>query len=204
MTAIRKRNQRLIYVVGPSGVGKDSVLNWLWIRLQVSPNPSHMVTFARRSITRPLDSTLTQNTSNEAHEPVTDTIFTNLLAAHAFGMYWEANDLRYGIRLTELIPLEKGHWVFVNGSRAYLEQAKLNYPGLTAIHIIASEGVLRNRLFARGREDSAAIEARLLRTRQQLATIEPGDLTVMNEGTLDQTGEALCALLRLRTGLDIK
>ena len=60
----------LTYVVGPSGVGKDSLLAWLLQRPHCDlPVPIHI---ARRSITRPEDG------GTENHEPLTEKQFVNL------------------------------------------------------------------------------------------------------------------------------
>ena len=147
-------NAQLIYVVGPSGAGKDSLLHWLRAHL-----PAHWpLTWARRTIDRPCAP------QGEVHESVNKSEFDLLLAQHEFALHWAANAHQYGIRHTELAPLAEQQWVFLNGSRAHLPQAAQLYPGLTVLHITADFAVLRKRLQERGRESSAAIENRLGRT----------------------------------------
>lgn len=87
----------------------------------------------------------------------------------------------------------------VNGSRAFLEEAKLRFPGLTVLHITAPVEILRTRLLSRGREDEQAIEARL--SRLQSFAPEPQDLCLSNEGSLAECQATLKYLLQQRTGI---
>ncbi len=180
----------LIYMVGPSGVGKDSLLAWLAQHAHTGLRaPLHI---ARRSITRPADG------GTEAHEALTEQAFSDLEAAGGFAMRWEANGLCYGIRRSELAPLEDGHWVLVNGSRAYVAQLRQGWPGASVLHIQAPADVVRQRLLARGRETGAALEARILRSQDLNAARLPGDMELVNAGSLDGSGRELLALLAAR------
>ena len=113
-------------------------------------------------------------------------------------MRWEANGLRYGIRHTELAPLEHGHWVLVNGSRAYVAQLRQGWPGASVLHIQAPADVVRQRLLARGRETGAELEARILRSQDMNAARLPGDMELVNAGSLDGSGRELLTLLAAR------
>jgi ribose 1,5-bisphosphokinase len=97
--------------------------------------------------------------------------------------------------------MTKGTWVMVNGSRAYLDEAKRRFPGLTVLHITAPTEVLRARLLARGRENEQAIEARL--SRAQNFVPEPNDICVSNGGTLAESLNMLKNLLKERTGISL-
>jgi len=179
---------RIVYFMGPSGVGKDSLLAWLQSRL-VQRLAVH---WARRSITR------APALEGEMHESLTDAAFEALRADGAFGLDWQANGLRYGIRHQELAPLQRGTWVFVNGSRTYWPQASQRYPAARSVLITASPEVLRERLIRRDRESSAEIEARLAR----LAGYEDSSVhcTVRNDGSLDEAGNFLLEQLQLMEG----
>jgi len=180
----------LIYMVGPSGVGKDSLLAWLLRRPYYDlPAPLHI---ARRSITRLEDG------GTETHEPLTDKQFENLQTAGAFAMCWHANGLHYGIRHTELAPMTKGYWVLVNGSRAYVPTLRRNWPGASVLHIQAPQDVVRNRLLARGREKGEDLEARIRRSQEFGATRSPGDMELVNAGSLELSGYELLALLAIQ------
>ena len=182
----------LIYTVGPSGVGKDSLLNGLRQHIDaMEKRPA--LHFAKRTITRNHDK------SNEDHEAVNVAKFAKLQEEKAFALVWVANGLHYGIRHTELAPVDKGAWVIVNGSRAYLDEARIRLPGLTVLHITAPIEVLRQRLLARGRESEEIIEQRLLRAQSVL--LGPQDLCLSNGGSLEASGLALRHLLQQHTGL---
>jgi ribose 1,5-bisphosphokinase len=189
---------RLIYIIGPSGAGKDSLLNSLRQEMadmvaMTDPATSPPLYFAKRTITRSHDQ------SNEDHEAVDTSSFESLVSSNAFAMHWFANGLHYGIRHQELAPMSEGTWVMVNGSRAYLEEAKRRFPGLTVLYITAPIEVLRARLLSRGRENEQAIEARL--SRSQDVALGPQDLSVSNGGSLADSVATLKNLLQQRTGI---
>jgi ribose 1,5-bisphosphokinase len=110
-------------------------------------------------------------------------------------MCWRANGLHYGIRHTELAPMAKGYWVLVNGSRAYVPTLRRDWPGASVLHIQAPQDVVRNRLLARGREKGEDLEARIRRSQEFGATRSPGDLELVNAGSLEVSGYELLALL---------
>ena len=178
-------NRRLVYVVGPSGAGKDSLLQWL-----VQHPPKHTrLHLARRTVTRPATA------GGEDHEAVDAPAFAALIDAGAFALHWSANGLHYGIRKQEFAPMATGAWVLVSGSRAHLPTAQKSYPGLSAVHVHASAGVLRQRLRARQRESNAEVEARL---RRALAFDPPADaFCLTNDQDLESAGQRLKAHLFL-------
>ena len=185
---------RLIYVIGPSGAGKDSLLNGLRQDFAAMTQPPPFY-FAQRTITRNHDQ------SNEDHEATDASNFDLLVNSNAFALNWFANGLHYGVRHQELAPMSEGVWVIVNGSRAYLEEAKLKFPMLTVLHITASIEVLRSRLFSRGRETEQVIEDRLNRSLNFV--IEPQDLCISNNGSLAESLTLLKNLLQNRTGISL-
>lgn len=171
-------SRRLVYAVGPSGAGKDSVLGWARHHLAATPT----IHWARRTITR------AARPGDEAHEAVDDMQFLALRERGAFALNWQANGLHYGIRHCETAPLDHGHWVLVNGSRGYLEPTRSRFPGLTVVHICASPDTLRQRLLARAREGPEAVEARIHRT-QTMPPIHAFE--IMNDGALEDAGRLL-------------
>jgi len=184
-------SRRLIYVVGPSGAGKDSLLAWL--RLQ-TPN-SAPVHWARRTINRPQ----ADSPDSEKHEVVDDLLFDDLLISNEFAMHWNANSHRYGIRKSELIYLDNpSYCVLVNGSRAHLPIAANLYPELTVLHITADTDVLRQRLCRRAREPHDAIEARLLRATKLDLPTGCSFIEIQNNNSLDTAGQRLLEHLEMQ------
>ena len=179
-----------MYVVGPSGVGKDSLLAWLSAQLDQNTFPP--VYIARRSITRGAD------LGTEGHEALTAETFAALASDGVFAMHWQANGLHYGIRQTELTGLDAGAWVMVNGSRAYVPTLRQGWPAACVLHIDAPAAVVRERLLRRGREAAQEIEARVARSQQLSAPSMPGDLHISNAGGLEDCGHQLLALLQHR------
>ncbi|MGB4117929.1 MAG: phosphonate metabolism protein/1,5-bisphosphokinase (PRPP-forming) PhnN [Polaromonas sp.] len=179
-------SHRLVVVIGPSGAGKDSVLQGLCADWPFA-EPAH---FAQRTITRPV------KPDDEQHEAVDVASFEQMQQAQMFCMHWQANGLSYGIRQTELEPLEAGHWVFINGSRAYLPQVLQVWPQATVVHIGASRDVLAQRLAQRGRETEDVVAKRL--SRDVALDLPAHVVSIDNNGAL---GDAVCALqqaLRMR------
>lgn len=181
---------RLIYTVGPSGAGKDSLLGWLRAKL-----PRHApIHLARRTVSRPAQA------GGEPHESVDASEFEYLRARKAFAFDWTANELRYGIREAELAPLQDGAWVLVNGSRAHLPQAARKFPGLTVLHITASADTLRQRLLSRGRETPEMVEARIARAAHLAWPTGTGAIEIHNDSTLDAAGSQLLDALECLEG----
>ncbi|MGB3067243.1 MAG: phosphonate metabolism protein/1,5-bisphosphokinase (PRPP-forming) PhnN [Ottowia sp.] len=181
-------NHRLVYVIGPSGAGKDSVLGKLreaW----PAHDPAH---WATRTITRPADA------GGEQHEAVNAHTFHQLCQTQAFAMHWTANGLSYGVRHEELKQLSAGQWVFVNGSRAYLTDFLQQWPQATVVQISASIEVLAKRLAARGRETQEAIALRL--SRAVPLQLAPDAVSIVNDGDLNDAANALRESLLMRDG----
>ncbi|HQR85323.1 MAG: hypothetical protein B7Y59_07490 [Burkholderiales bacterium 35-55-47] len=177
-------NRRLIYVVGPSGAGKDSVLSWLRQHTPLTA-PVH---WAKRTIDRPK----VDLPNAEDHFPVDAETFERMVADGEFAMQWEANTHRYGIRSDELKHLSYPSWcVIVNGSRAHLPTAARAFSGLTVLHVTASTEVLRQRLVSRGREPEEAINARLMRTVPISIPAGSNLIEIINNSTLDDAGAEL-------------
>ena len=61
------------------------------------------------------------------------------------------------------------------------------------VRVTVSDEVRRARIIARGREDAAGAAARV--ARPDPAPDHPADLEIVNDGTLEQAGEALAGFL---------
>jgi len=191
---------RLIYLMGPSGSGKDSLLDAARERLA-----KRDCVIVRRVITRSAEAV------GEDAIGVTPAEFDQQEAAGGFALSWRANGLAYGIPRQIDDWLVAGQDVLVNGSRAYLPEARQRYPELLAVLLQVDEAVLRQRLLARGRESAEQIEARLARNRSfvvggaSAATVAaeapptPGSterlIVLNNSGSLEQTVTQMLHLL---------
>lgn len=173
---------RLVLVVGPSGVGKDTLIDG--VRKVAPPD----VLFQQRDITRPEDA------GGEAHRAVTRTEFEILEAAGGYALTWRANGLCYGIPAAIHAALAAGRTVVVNGSRGALDDARARFPRLLVVSVTASADVLRRRLSARGRETSAEIEARVERA-GTFRVEGPDVVEVRNDGAPEGAVQSLLDLL---------
>lgn len=176
---------RLIYLMGPSGAGKDSLL--LAAR---EPLQARGCRTARRVITRSAEAV------GEDALAVSEAEFEQLRRNGAFALDWRANGLCYGISRQIDDWLEAGEDVLVNGSRGYLHEARERYPHLQPVLLTVSLPVLRARLLARGRESIEDIEARLARNQQFQSDVgQDGAYLLDNSGPLEQTVQRLLQLI---------
>lgn len=175
---------RLIYLMGPSGSGKDSVIDHARPALDVLG-----VDVARRVITRSAEAV------GEEAVSVTRQQFAMLRDEGAFALNWTANGLSYGIPVVIDAWLASGRSVLVNGSRGHLDSARDHYPDLLPILLVVSDDVLRKRLVGRGREGGEEIELRLARNQDLTAGLGADVCQLDNSTTLDQAVIDLLAIL---------
>lgn len=176
---------RLIYLMGASGSGKDSLMSYARQRLAGDP----AIQFAHRYITRPADA------GGENHVALTPAEFNARRDAGLFALHWHSHNLSYGVGVEINDWLAKGVTVVVNGSREYLPKAQSLYFNLLPVQVEVSHDVLRDRLRARGREAPAEIEKRLNRHPESHAGGEAVE-TINNDGSLEVGGNELVALIR--------
>lgn len=178
---------RLIYLIGPSGSGKDSLLDAA--REQLTARGCRI---ARRVITRSAEA------MGEAALAVSAAQFEQMREDGAFVLHWQANGLHYGIPRVIDQWLGEGHDVLVNGSRGYLNTARQRYPNLQVVLLSVEQDILRQRLLARGRESQEEVEARLARNARfasEAREADPGLLVLDNSGPLADTVSRLLAHL---------
>lgn len=141
---------RFIAVVGPSGVGKDTVMTAL---AKADPR----LRLVRRVITRP------SSLGGEDFDGVTDPVFDQMMEEDAFALCWRAHGLRYGIPMRVKEQLAEGCDVLANLSRKRLPDAQAQFSNFHVLLLSAQHDVLRTRLEARGRETPSEIGRRLTR-----------------------------------------
>ncbi|NLC21470.1 MAG: phosphonate metabolism protein/1,5-bisphosphokinase (PRPP-forming) PhnN [Halomonadaceae bacterium] len=168
---------RLIYVMGASGVGKDSLLRAARCR-----HPQWPV--AHRYITR-------ESGQSEECVSLSREEFAWRRQAGLFCLDWQAHDLQYALGIEVEAWLERGLTVLANGSRGALPLARAHFgERLWPVLVTAHPEVLRERLMARGRETPTEIAARLVR-HHRLAAACPDVHRLDNSGTLAATVASL-------------
>jgi len=175
------RRGTLILVVGPSGVGKDSIIAGAAERLRGEPR----VIFARRLITRPAEA------GGEDHIAVSSAEFARRRDAGELMLHWNAHGLDYGLPGELGAALEAGRSVVANVSRGVVAEARQRLAPTTVIAITASPETLAARLAGRGRESAADIGSRL---RRAGASVD-ADVIIDNDGTLEDAIERFVAAL---------
>lgn len=140
---------RLIYLIGPSGSGKDTVLQG------VSRLLGPRAIIASRCITRPVSDT------ERGAISLSEAEFVQIEREGGFAMSWRANGLSYGVPSHIEGSLAIGFDVLINGSREFLPEARRRYPQLMPVLLRVDDAALRQRLLARGRESLDDIRRRL-------------------------------------------
>ncbi len=169
---------QLVFLVGNSGSGKDSLLkeaikNW--------PPFASPIKIPRRFITRsPHDS--------EPFHSLSKQEFIELKQKNFFCLTWHIYGLDYGISNEIDDWLKYGDIVIINVSRSIIAQAKNKYPDLKVVFIKVPFEVTLNRIKQRGREseDDPIFKARLERAKIN-QDIPDADFIIENTNSI-QTG----------------
>ena len=170
---------RLIAMLGPSGAGKDSLLDYARARM-----PDLYI--QKRVITRP------PHPDSEDYISVDDAGFAAMDAAGEFLFRWKAHGVAYGIPSSCLDAMADGRVAVFNGSRSAFPRMREARPDLEGVWIEVSVDILASRLAERGRESLDDITKRLLRQ----APLPPEGATVIsNNGALEDAGNALVEFL---------
>jgi len=176
---------KLIYLIGPSGSGKDTLISL--VRQQLGQEAD--VCFAHRYITRPASA------GGENHIALTEEEFLARQRAGLFAMSWASHGCHYGIGIEINQWLAKGLTVVMNGSRGYLTTALQHYPELCPVLIEVAPEVLKERLARRGRETLKDIELRLNRNSQFGLNAEKDCLRVDNTHSPELASQQLLAII---------
>jgi len=174
----------LILVVGPSGAGKDTLIDGA--RRHLAGDPRFV--FARRAITRP------ESAGGEDHEAATDAEFARRKAAGGFLLDWRAHGLAYGLPASLAADLAAGRHVVANVSRAVIEEAARRLAPVAVVAVTAPRKALAARLAARRREAGADLDERLARE-GAAAPAGVAVTTIVNDGTVAEGVDRFAAAL---------
>jgi phosphonate metabolism protein PhnN/1,5-bisphosphokinase (PRPP-forming) len=170
-----------VFVCGPSGAGKDSVLQWAARHLSEQSD----IVFARRMITRP-------SHEGSEHDQVSPEQFAHLANTKQLVWQWQAHGFNYGINAHYTSEVMAGKIVVVNGSREHCMALK-GRQKVEVVLITTDAQSLIERLAHRGRETPLEVNQRLARNAK--FTQWRADFTLFNQGALADTGTAFAAYL---------
>ena len=164
---------RLILVVGPSGAGKDTLIDGA--RRACASDST--VVIARRVITRPASSA-------EDNATVSEQSFNQSVAEGAFAMWWDAHGHRYGIPAAIDEDIRKGRTVICNVSRTIVGLARKRFASVVVVLVTAPKPILQARLASRLRTSDGDIGIRIGRT-VELTSVDLPDIVIQNVGSPD-------------------
>ena len=173
----------LVLVVGPSGAGKDSLIEGARRLLAGDPK----VHFARRVITRPA--------IGEEHDTLSPRQFDEAERAGAFILSWRAHGLAYGIPASVQARRRKGTIAVANVSRSVVDRARRELQPVRVVAVTAPVDILVDRLERRGRESPGEVLERL--PQAEIALPRGPDVTLLvNDGPLERAVAAFLEALR--------
>ena len=172
-----------VAVVGPSGVGKDSVIGYAKERLDAAGR----VVFVRRVVTREADG------GSEDHDSMDVVEFEKAERSGAFALNWDAHGLRYGLPVALENDLAEGRVVVANLSRGVIPALLERYPTAVVVAVTAEREVIAERLANRGRETPETIARRLQRS--VVDRLPASTVTIDNSGDLAVAGAQFMRLL---------
>lgn len=172
---------RLVCVVGPSGAGKDTLID-----AACAARPE--IVRARRIITRPADA------GGENHDAVDTAEFAARARSGQLLFMWQAHGLSYGISRDVLDHLRTGRTVLFNGSRMALPDMCRTCPDLRVLLVTADPETLAQRLLNRGRETETEIRNRLKRSTYRLPDGIAHDV-IRNDGPPEIARDRILAAL---------
>jgi len=161
----------LVLVSGPSGAGKDSLLD----RVRGLNAGDPRIAFPRRIVTRPVS-------RFEDHDSATAEEFDRILENDGLAFWWTAHGLRYGLPASVDEMIGAGRCVVCNVSRTVITPLRERYENVVAVLITAPHDILAARLAARGRSSDGELQHRMTRT---IAQTPDFDAVIENSGTIE-------------------
>ena len=173
-----------VAVAGPSGAGKDTLINYARERLA----SRQQFVFVRRIITRDADA------KSEDHDTLDTAQLSAAERSGAFALVWEAHGLRYALPKSVDADLAAGRVVIANISRQIIDELQYRYANVALVVVSAHRDVIAQRLAARGRESQEQIAARLGRVAVE-DTVRYEAIRIENSGPKEQAGERFVSVL---------
>lgn len=164
---------QMVLVVGPSGAGKDTLIN----AARAALAGDERIVFVRRLVTR--------DAVDELEDAIAPAQFDLRKRCGGFALDWDAHGCRYGLPAAVIdAAMMVGRVVVANVSRTVVAQATEKYGHCHVLMVTAVPAVRAERLAQRGRETGEEIAARLEREGTPLPTgIFPA--IIDNSGSLE-------------------
>ncbi len=164
----------LIFIVGRSGSGKDTIMRNTVNALHEKQIPAKIL---RRIITRTPD-------ENEDSLYISESDFLEMREKEQFALSWHIYDNWYGVPKDQLEKhLQQGKIVLVNVSRNILYEGRIKYPNCKIILIEVPLDLAEKRIMSRGRENVTRLEVRIARMKESVDMPKP-DRKIKNDGNL--------------------
>jgi len=145
--------KKIILIVGPSGVGKDTLINYL--KKELDNNDDY--NFINRYITRIPD-------ENEKNYYLGEEAFRILNDQGFFVSSWYAHKNCYGIAKNDILEGIN----IISISRKHISDFEENYEHVTTVHVTLPKLMLLERLRLRKRESEAQIMQRIKRSYEKI------------------------------------
>jgi ribose 1,5-bisphosphokinase len=172
---------RLVLVVGPSGAGKDTLLNLT----RAACAGEAGIVFPRRVVTR-------EASLAEDNAQVSPDAFGEALARGEFAMHWKAHGHCYALPRAIDDDIRAGRKVVVNASRTVIEAMRRRYADIVVVLVTAPPDVLEQRLAMRARGSDGPLEERLRRAVDEAVP----DVTILNVGAAEDHARRLLEIIK--------
>ena len=172
---------RLVLVVGPSGAGKDTLIDLA----RAACAGDDTVVFARRVVTR-------EASAYENNLQVSSAAFAQARARGEFAADWEAHGLSYALPGSIDDEIRAGRCVVANISRTMIPSLRMAYADVVVLLITAPPDVLAARLASRGRSSDGPVGERL---RRDVGDAAP-EVTIQNVGPAEHHANEFVRAIR--------
>lgn len=176
----------LIFIVGKSGSGKDTLMRESTRLLKEKNIP---VTVLQRFITRISD-------KNEDSIFITQEEFLKRKLKDEFALSWFIFDNWYGVARKSIETLiNRGEIVLINVSRSVLHKARESYPRCKIVLIEVPISITKERVRSRGRDIGIRFEQRLTRMQETEIDMPPPDKIIVNDRNLEKAVNELSSYI---------